>query len=134
MRFNKTKTGDLLQVSECKENDVTFGVITIKLKERYINLAEAETVLIHFMQQLQPLFAIMHTTGVSATTKKACHTSALVDYWQDVERQDWKVKGWTNGRSMAVLYIKNIGNVPIAKEERFLNGTSFAGGNFRKKP
>jgi hypothetical protein len=127
MRFNKTKTGDLLQVSECKENDVTFGVIAIRLKERYCNLNEAENVLIHFMQQLQPVFAIMHTTGVCTTNKMATHTTAVIDYWQDVERKDWKVKGWTNGRSMAILYIKNIGRVPVAKEEHFLNGAVFTG-------
>jgi|SRR5215218_8537717 len=127
MRFRKTKTGDLMQVSECKENDVTYGVIAIKLKEAYTNLADAETVLKHFMLQLQSIFAIVHTTGIHAAPEETGHKTAIVDYWQDVEQKDWKVKGWTNGYSMAVLYIKNIGLVPVAKEDCFLNGAVFAG-------
>jgi hypothetical protein len=51
----------------------------------------------------------------------------VVDYWQDADRRDWKVKGWTDGASLAVLYIKNIGSVPVLQEEKFLNGRLFQG-------
>jgi hypothetical protein len=123
MRFKRTPSGDLMHVSECNEKDVTYGVISIKLKRRFQQLADAETVLIRFMQQLQPAFAIQHSTGAAIESHLVQTLTTVVDYWQDADRQDWKVKGWTDGATLAVYYIKNIGKVPVQQEEQFLNGT-----------
>jgi hypothetical protein len=123
MNYKRTKAGDLMHMHECTENGVTYGVIAIRLKDSYTNLPDAERLLLAFMKQLQRSFAIEHTTGLHMETFLQNHRTAITDYWQDAESKDWKVKGWTDGTAMAVLYIKNIGLAPIAKEESFLNET-----------
>ena len=123
MNYKRAKTGDLVQMRECKEGDVTYGVIAIKPKDQYPDLTDAEKVLLAFMEQLQHSFAIKHTTGLHVETYLHTSKTAITNYWQDGEQRDWKVKGWTDGVALAVLYIKNIGAVPIEKEETFLNGT-----------
>ena len=123
MNNKRTRTGDLVRMSEHKENDVTYGIITIKPKEIYADLCDAEKVLLAFMEQLQHSFAIKHTTGLHVETYLHTSKTSITNYWQDGEQRDWKVKGWTDGAALAVLYIKNIGAVPIEKEETFLNGT-----------
>ena len=123
----QTKTGDLVYVNECKENDVTFGFISVHLKHRYSSLNEAEKVLVEFMQQLQPTFAVQYTTGPHFEPQPDASKIALVDYWQDVEKRDWKVKGWTNGAIIAVFYVRNIGSVSVGRETFFLNSVEFAG-------
>lgn len=125
MNRKQTKTGDLVQASECRDNEVTYGVIAIKLKHCCRNLQEAESILIKFMQQLQPTFAIQHSTGNVITTKSYKNKTSVIDYWQDEEKRDWKVKGCTDGKTIAVLYIKNISFIPVSKEECFLNGGYF---------
>jgi hypothetical protein len=125
MRFKKTPAGDRMYVSEWNKKDVTYGVISIKLKNRFSQLAEAENVLIQFMQQLQPAFAIQHSTGAAVENDIVQTRTAVVDYWQDADRRDWKVKGWTDGATLSVFYIKNIGCIPVQQEERFLNSASF---------
>lgn len=125
MNRKQTKTGDLVQVSECKDKDVTYGVITIKLKNRFPGLQQAATVLVEFMQQLQPTFAVQHTTGPQTEYEPVQLKITVSDYWQDVDGLDWKVKGWTDGKTLAVLYIKNIAQVPVERETRFLNGVFF---------
>jgi hypothetical protein len=125
MRFKKTPAGDRMYVSEWNKKDVTYGVISIKLKNRFSQLTEAENVLIRFMQQLQPAFAIQHSTGAAIENDVVQTRTAVVDYWQDADRRDWKVKGWTDGVTLAVYYIKNIGRIPVQQEERFLNSASF---------
>lgn len=114
-----------MQVRECKENDVTYGVIAIKLKNRYVSLNEAEKVLLEFMQQLQPAFAIKYTSGISITHERNNNKTTVIDYWQDEKQKDWKVKGCTDGKAITVWYIKNISCVPVYKEDCFLNGTLF---------
>lgn len=125
MNCIQTKTGDIMHVSECNENGVTYGVISITLKNGYHRLNDAEAALVQFLQQLQPIFAIQHSTGV-ATTHDACASiRALTDYWQDEEQKDWKVKGWTNGATINVLYIKNIALIPVIVEDYFFNPSFF---------
>lgn len=121
----QTKTGDIMHVSECNENDVTYGVISINLKNKYSHLNEAEKVLTQFMQQLQPIFAIQHTAGLHVTHDTYDNKLATIDYWQDAEQKDWKVKGWTDGATIAVFYIRNIGRVPVEKEEYLFNRAFF---------
>jgi hypothetical protein len=125
MNSKKTKTGDLVQVHEYKDNDATFGIITIRLKNWFSELQQAEPVLTEFMQQLQPTFAVQHTTGRVVHYESQQTKIDITDYWQDVEGTDWKVKGWTDGKTMAVLYIRNIAQVPVEKESFFLNGMLF---------
>jgi hypothetical protein len=125
MRYGRTKTGDLVQVRECNENDITYGIISIKLKNTYSNLNDAEKTLRAFMERLQQSFAIQHATGLHVETFLMNGRSAITNYWQDAAQRDWKVKGWTDGARMAVLYIKNIGLVSVAKEEYFLDGAFF---------
>lgn len=127
MNRARTKTGDIMQVSECSKNEVTYGVIRIKLKRQYANLDEAGMVLFEFLKQLQPAFAIRYTTGAVTACCYSQNRLTVIDYWQDVEKQDWKVKGCTNGRAIAVLYIKNIGQVPVETETSFFNDSGISG-------
>jgi hypothetical protein len=117
----KTKTGDIMYLGECNENEVTYGLINIELKERFTNLDDAEIVLGKFMKSLQPAFAIQHTTGLGPDDQLTVSKKFLTDYWQDVDQTDWKVKGWTDGATVSIKYVKNIGKSPVSKQERFLN-------------
>jgi hypothetical protein len=125
MNSKQTKTGDIVQVNECNDNDATYGIISIKLKKAFAQLQQAQTVLIEFMEQLQPTFGVLHTTGLQAEWEST--NVSVTDYWQDADGQDWKVKGWTDGKTMAVFYIRNIAKVPVARECYFLNGTYLTG-------
>jgi len=126
MNYKLTKAGDLMHLREYKEDDATYGLISIKFKDVYTNASDAERLLLAFMQQLQHTFTIQYTTGLHVETFLQPNKTAVTNYWQDAEKRDWKVKGWTNGTAIVVLYIKNIGAVAVAKEDVFLNGPFFA--------
>jgi hypothetical protein len=119
MKRAQTKTGDIMHVSECSKNEVTYGVILITLKRPYANVGEAGRVLSEFINQLQSSFGIQHTTGAVIACNHFRNSLTLVDYWQDVEKKDWKVKGWTDGGTIGVVYIKNICYVAVERETYF---------------
>lgn len=125
MNCIQTKSGDIMHVDECTENEVTYGVITITLKNKY-RLNEAKLILTQFLQQLKPIFAIEYATGIDVLHDTCATKYTLVDYWQDVERKDWKIKGWTDGATINVLYIKNIAHMPVGIEDHFFNPSFFA--------
>jgi len=123
-----TKNGDLMYYGETEDRGVTYGCVTIVLREPLDNLAEAEKNLARFMQTLQKSYDIDHTTGLSFghMQKNNSQARGIVDYWQDAAEVDWKIKGWTNGRVISVMYVSNIADLPVQKVDMFLDSLRFA--------
>ena len=125
--FKKTITpsGDRFYFNEFSEKNVTYGIICIKFQQEY-DLDESADMLTKYIQKLRAPYFILHNTGLSET-KDWNHLSSIVmeDYWQDGNQQDWKVKGYSDGKNMAVLYVKNIGHVEVKKQDLFLDGFHF---------
>src|SRR5215210_1653686 len=91
-----TETGDNLYFNEFSEKDVTYGIICIKMKATY-QLDEAMDMLAKYISKLRGPFFILHQTGLQKDEDWNTHCSrTLVDYWQDADKTDWKVKGYTN--------------------------------------
>jgi len=75
---------------------------------------------------LRAAFFILHNTGLANACDWNHHSSVtLTDYWQDSDQQDWKIKAYTNGKAIAILYVKNIGHVEVKKQDLFLDGFLF---------
>ncbi|MFL5739757.1 MAG: hypothetical protein ACJ75B_06040 [Flavisolibacter sp.] len=121
----KTVTGDQLYFSECSEKTVDYGIICIRMLETY-SLEEASYMLSNYMDKLKDPFLVLHNTGVQKDIDWNSRASrTLVDYWQDAEKKDWKVKGYTDGSFLAVLYVKNIAQVDVRKQDLFLDSFHF---------
>jgi hypothetical protein len=125
--FKKTITpsGDQFYFNEFSEKNVIYGIICIKLKQEF-EIFETTEMLTNYMNKLKAAYFILHNTGLSET-KDWNHLSSIVmeDYWQDGEQQDWKVKGYADGKTMAILYVKNIGHLEVKKQDLFLDGFHF---------
>jgi hypothetical protein len=118
---SRTPSGDELYFNECVEDKVTYGIICIQLNQPYI-IEVAETLLSHYIGKLRKPFKIKHHIGIQHDFDwNNESTKAVVDYWQDIHGKDWKVKGYTNGEIMAILYVKNITEVEVARQDLFLD-------------
>lgn len=123
--FSVTDSGDQLYFHEFADKNVTYGMICIKMNGHY-SLNEAESMLSSYIDQLKSPFYILHNTGLHADADWNSETSrTIVDYWQDAHRKDWKVKGYTDGKALAVMYVKNIGNADVKKQDLFLDSFHF---------
>ena len=123
--YTVTRTGDDLFFHEYREKKVSFGIICIRLNKEY-NLQSAEELLKIYINKLRKPFHIKHNTGlIKDDDWNQVSSSTLTDYWQDQKRMDWKVKGYTNGNYMAVLYVKNIGHTDVNKQDLFLDSFHF---------
>ena len=123
-----TNAKDMMHFKELTRGEVTYGSVVIQLLEPLDVMAEAEKKLALFMNTLQASYDVECNTGLSLgfTQKQNPLARGIVDYWQDSDGVDFKVKGWTNGRFIAVLYIRNISEVPVAKQEMYLDSLQFA--------
>lgn len=120
-----TQSGDQLYFHEFKDKNVSYGIICVAMNHPY-NLQEAEEMLITYMDKLRCPFYILHNTGIHVDADWNCEASkTIVDYWQDYRKKDWKVKGYTNGKTLAVLYVKNIGHADVKNQDLFLDSFHF---------
>lgn len=100
-------------------------MICVDMNQQY-SLTEAGEMLQSYIDRLRGPFYILHNTGIHDEADWNSETSkTIVDYWQDYRKKDWKVKGYTNGKTLAVLYVKNIGNVDVKKQDLFLDSFHF---------
>ena len=120
-----TPSGDQFYFNEFSEKNVTYGIICIQLKHEF-EISETSEMLRNYIDKLRAPYFILHNTGLSET-KDWNQVSSIVleDYWQDGNQQDWKVKGYADGKTMAVLYVKNIGRVEVKKQDLFLDSFHF---------
>jgi hypothetical protein len=125
LESSTTASGDQLYFHEFREKNVHYGMICVQMNTEH-DLEEAEIMLSAYINKLKGPFYILHNTGIHEDADWNSEDSkTIVDYWQDCNKKDWKVKGYTNGKTLAVLYVKNIGHVDVKKQDLFLDSFHF---------
>ena len=113
---------------ECKPDSVTYGIICVKLKETIPAGDDAEDLLISYLDYLKTAFKIKSSSGYGKgqTLNSKADARGVLDFWNDEVGNEWKVKGWTDGKVISILYVieKSKSEYP-AKHDVFLNGFRF---------
>ncbi len=112
-------------------DDYEYGVICIKLMSAMEDLETAEALGKNYCDFLKSVFDIVEYTGYGSGHKMNNYENAIgfIDYWKDKEGDEWKIKCWTNGAVIALMYVTHTGSLPsedLNKQEAFLNGFRFA--------
>jgi hypothetical protein len=118
-----TSHSDDFYLGECSSGKAEFGILYIELNQEY-DLSDAETMLSYYITKLQEPFNIAHNTGIGQCIciDEKSGLRKLEDYWQDDAGTDWKLKGYTDGKFVAVLYVQNISEITVEKLDQFLDG------------
>lgn len=125
--FTQSEEGDQLYFAEYTEKSVGYGVLCARVHS-ILPLDEAQDVMNSYLNRLRKPFNALYNTGVDLcqTWNKEDGSIQMVDYWQDEDNLDWKVKGYTNGEIIAVLYVKNINEITVEKQDEFLDSFCMA--------
>jgi hypothetical protein len=108
---------------------MTYGVICVKLLQPVDDLDRAEESLINYLNYLKASFKINKSAGYGKGHRLANNenTRGVLDYWEDVEKNNWKIKAWTNGKFIGVLYGYSSKELNETKLNVFLEGFRFPG-------
>jgi hypothetical protein len=114
---------------ECIKEDITYGVICIRLLAPITDLNAAEEVMISYLEYLKASSNIISAAGYGKghILNNNENTRGVIDYWKDKDQNNWKIKAWTNGVFIAVLYASGKKELPETKVDAFLNGFRFPG-------
>jgi hypothetical protein len=124
-----SEDSSLVYVSECEKDDVNYGVICIKLLTPANDLDRAEASLISYLDYLKNSFKILKAAGYGKGHRLSNNeqTRGVLDYWEDSEKNKWKIKAWTNGKFIGVLYGYSLKELPESKLNVFLDSFRFPG-------
>ena len=129
--FDMSKSPDSSEVytGECINGDMSFGSICVKLKDKMNDMQTSEDVLISYLDYLKKSLNITSAAGYGKghRLKNKETTRGVIDYWTDKDRLNWKVKGWTDGRYIVVMYAYSKGELNETKVNVFLDGLILPG-------
>lgn len=130
-RFESEYSEDssLVYVSECVKEEMNYGVICVKLLQPAENLDRAEESLIIYLDYLKTSFKILRSAGYGKGHRLAnnVNTRGVLDYWEDSEKNNWKIKAWTDGKFIGVLYGYSAKELAESNLNVFLDGFRFPG-------
>ena len=129
--FDRSYSEDssIVYTGECKTTDpLTYGVICVQLKEPLSSLQDAEDLLVAYLDFLKKSFDISIAAGYGKGNmlNSDPSTRGVVDYWKGKDGAEWKIKGWSNGKAMGILYVFAPGKLnETQKVNAFLDGFRF---------
>ncbi len=121
--------GSTVYADDCEKEGVTYGIYCVKLKKSVDNLDAAEDTVITYLDFLKLDYGIVKSKGYDKGHKlnKNDATRGVYDTWEDVDKNKWKLKAWTNGNFICILYMFSGKELPDKKTEIFLEGLRFPG-------
>ena len=129
--FEETYSEDSSKIftGECEKDTVYYGVICVKLQTATSNLDVAEELVVSYLDFLKKNFEIASAAGYGKGNRLNSNenTRGVIDYWQDKKKNNWKVKGWTDGKFIGIVYVYTQLEVPESKANVFLNSFRFPG-------
>lgn len=131
LKFEQSKSADSSSIwsGECVKEELTYGVICVKLLNPIAELPQAEDMLISYADYLKTSFEITKTMGYGRghLLQQKENTRGIIDYWSDLEKNNWKIKGWTDGKHIGFLYVYSKKELPEPKINLFLDGFRLPG-------
>jgi len=121
--------GSTVYADDCEKDGVNYGIYCVKLKKPVTDLSAAEDTVITYLDFLKLDYGIVKSKGYDKGHKlnKTDGTRGIYDTWEDADKNKWKIKAWTNGNFICVLYMFSAKELPDKKTEIFLEGLRFPG-------
>ncbi len=123
-QHNLSEDSSHVYTAECTNDGMTYGIICVQLKDKVTDLGSAEELLITYLDFIKKNFDVTSAAGYGKGHRlnNNENTRGVIDYWTDKDKNNIKVKGWTDGRYIAVLYVSSKNELAEAKTNLFLDG------------
>ncbi len=127
--LSRSEDSSSIWTGECLKDDINYGIVCVKLLEPVSDLTMAEELMINYSDYLKTSFKITKTAGYGKGHRLLNKetTRGIIDYWGDMEKNNWKIKAWTDGKYIGFLFVYSLKELPESKINLFLDGYRFPG-------
>jgi hypothetical protein len=128
-QLDKSPDSSDVYTGECNAGNTSFGVICVKIKDKIDKLDVSEETLVAYLDYLKGNLNITKAAGYGKGhhLKNKENVRGIIDYWKDKDDVNWKVKGWTDGKFIVVMYVYAKEEIAEAKANAFLDGLLLPG-------
>jgi len=124
-----SEDSSLVYTASTEFDGFVFGIIAVKFKEQFTaSKTEHEDMAVSYMDFIKTLFNIQASTGYGKGHTHRLNENAIgvIDYWEDSQGQQYKVKCWIDENYICFMYIHGAAEYPYFEAaEMFLNGFIF---------
>ena len=115
--------------ARCTKDDINYGIYCIVLKTPISNLRAAEDEMVGYIEYMKADFEITSVKGYEKGFKlnNREDTRGLVDYWKDSKSNNWKLKAYTDGKIIGILYAFSRKELPEEKVNSYLDSFRLPG-------
>lgn len=126
---SKSPDSSDVYTTECISKDHTYGIICVKLKDAIPDINDADEVLLAYLDYLKTSLKIKSAAGYGKghRLKNNENIHGVIDYWFDEEKNNWKIKGWTDGKYMCAMYAYSKNLLDDNRVDIFLNSLVLPG-------
>ena len=127
-KFESTisKDSSVVYSGECVSGDVTYELICVKLVKKAPGPDVASQVLLQYLDYLKGAYEVASAAGYKGLTlKKSANTQGISDLWRDKDNNFMSVRGFTNGRYLAVLMTISPAQLTAGVTDPFLESIVF---------
>lgn len=127
--MSKSQDSSIVYTGECDILDVSYGIICVKLLTPLTDLDMAEDLVIAYSDYLKGSFEITSAAGYGKGHRLSNNenTRGILDYWKDKDKNNWKIKAWTDGHYIGFMYAYSKKELPETKVNVFLDGFRLPG-------
>ena len=125
----KSTDSSLVYTGECVKDDISYGIVCVKLLNPVSDLTMAEDLVISYLDYLKENFNIINAAGYGKGHRlnNKENTRGILDYWEDKDKDKWKIKAWTDGKFIGFMYAYSKKELPEAKVNVFLDSFRLPG-------
>lgn len=125
----KSTDASLVYTGECVKDEISYGVVCVKLLNPVSDLTMAEDLIISYLDYLKENFNITKAAGYGKGHRlnNDENTRGILDYWEDKDKDKWKIKAWTDGKFIGFMYAYSKKELPESKVNIFLDSFRLPG-------
>ncbi len=85
--------------------------------------------MVSYLEYLKGSFNIIKAAGYGKGHRlnNNDNTRGILDYWEDKELDKWKIKAWTDGKYIGLMYVHSKKELPGSKINIFLDSFRLPG-------
>ncbi|MGV3630411.1 MAG: hypothetical protein ACO1O6_04370 [Bacteroidota bacterium] len=114
--------------SETIIDDHSFDLIHVDFREKITDSLDRENILVSYLDYLQQSFSIAESAGYGKghSLEKYPKAQGIIDFWRDLDDNEYSVKGWITEDHITVFVIHGKGQYPYpAAQEMYFNGIRY---------
>lgn len=121
--------GALVFTGEVLCGEYRFATIVVNFNELKLETKEdKESMLTSYLDYLQESFSITANAGYGKghTLEKYPNVVGVIDYWQDIDEDEWAIKGWASETQLVIFMLYGTGTYPyLNAQQLFFDSVQF---------